>query len=75
MRRFTIGPDTFDDDAPELPAAMAFAYERKIRPICRCKEPGLPMYIAQVGDQLLIKRMPLTGGDHDPACESLRAPL
>lgn len=32
------------------------------------------MYIARVEDQYLIKRMPLSGRDHDPACPSYDPP-
>lgn len=32
------------------------------------------MYIAQVGDQYIVKRMPLSGGGHDPACPSYEPP-
>jgi hypothetical protein len=32
------------------------------------------MYIARLGDQFLIKRMPFTGTEHDPACESFEPP-
>ncbi len=39
-----------------------------------CMDPGLAMYIAQVEDQYLVKRMPLTGGGHDPACPSYEPP-
>lgn len=39
-----------------------------------CKEPGLAMYIAQIGDQFMVKRMPLSGSEHDPACASYDPP-
>ena len=32
------------------------------------------MYIARVGDQYIVKRMPLSGGGHDPACPSYEPP-
>lgn len=32
------------------------------------------MYIAQVGDQYMVKRMPLSGGSHDPSCPSYEPP-
>ena len=71
MRRYRIGGEIFAEDAPELQAALASAYDSKERPLCLCREPGIAMYIARMGDQLLIKRMPLSGGDHDPG---LRVP-
>lgn len=32
------------------------------------------MYIARMGDQYVVKRMPLSGAEHDPACESFESP-
>jgi hypothetical protein len=32
------------------------------------------MYIAQIGDQYIVKRMPLSGGGHDPSCTSYDPP-
>ena len=46
----------------------------EIRPLCLCKEPSPAMYIAQVGDQYIVKRMPLSGGGHDPSCFSYEPP-
>ena len=74
MRRFAIGSELYEDEAPELQAALAIAYARRNRPFCLCREPGCPMYIARVGDLYQIKRMPLSGGGHDPSCESYEPP-
>nr|WP_205920934.1 DUF1173 domain-containing protein [Rhizobium leguminosarum] len=74
VRRFLIGEQTFDEDAPELPARLEHAYAQKLRPLCRCKEPPLPMYIARFDGLPVIKRMPLSGRDHDPACPSYEPP-
>ena len=74
MRRFRIADRTIADSAPELPAILADAYARRIRPLCLCQEPGLAMYIADVGDQYLVKRMPLSGSSHDPSCVSYERP-
>jgi hypothetical protein len=74
MRRFRIGEAFFEDDAPDFQVILKSAYERKERPLCLCKAMGLPMYIARMGDQFLIKRMPLTGAEHDLSCESFEPP-
>jgi hypothetical protein len=42
--------------------------------LCLCQADGLPMYIARIGDAYRIKRMPLSGGGHDPSCESYESP-
>jgi hypothetical protein len=74
MRQFMIEDTIFDDEAPELQSLLEKAYERKQRPLCRCREPAIPMYVARLDGQHLIKRMPLTGRDHDPSCPSYEPP-
>ncbi|RVJ73178.1 DUF1173 domain-containing protein [Sinorhizobium meliloti] len=74
VRNFAIGDQTVDESSPEFRALLPHAYEQKLRPMCMCKEPPVPMYIARLDDQYLIKRMPLSGRDHDPACPSYEPP-
>lgn len=74
MRRFAIGEEIFEEEDPGLQEALNVAYGRRQRPLCLCREPGLPMYIARNGDVYAIKRMPLSGAGHDPACESYESP-
>ena len=74
MRRFTIGDRTFDEDMAGLQSALQDAVARKLRPYCRCREPSVAMYIARLDGQYLIKRMPLSGRDHNPACPSYEPP-
>ena len=74
MRIFKIGDRTLDESSSDLPALLPHAYERRHRPMCMCKNPPVAMYIARLEDQYLIKRMPLTGRDHDPACPSYEPP-
>ncbi|WP_027170151.1 DUF1173 domain-containing protein [Mesorhizobium sp. WSM3224] len=74
MRRFRLADQVIEEAAPDLQAALADAYRRKLRPLCLCKEPCPAMYIAQVGDQYMVKRMPLSGGSHDPSCSSYEPP-
>ncbi|MDG4890027.1 MULTISPECIES: DUF1173 domain-containing protein [unclassified Mesorhizobium] len=74
MRRFRIGSAVYEEGAPDLQAALANAYARRERPLCLCREPGCPMYVARIGALHLIKRMPLSGSEHDPSCESHEQP-
>ncbi|MGV1988756.1 DUF1173 domain-containing protein [Agrobacterium sp. 22-221-1] len=74
MRKFAIGNHVTEETGPELQEFLAQAYEQRLRPLCMCKDPSVPMYIARVEDQYLIKRMPLSGRDHDPACPSYEPP-
>lgn len=74
VRQFLIGEQAFDEDAPELQSRLEQAYAQQLRPLCRCKDPSVPMYIARVDDLYVIKRMPLSGRDHDPTCPSYEPP-
>jgi hypothetical protein len=74
MRRFKLADQVIEETAPDLQEALADAHRTRIRPLCLCKEPGLAMYIAKLGDQYVVKRMPLSGGGHDPACPSYDPP-
>lgn len=74
MRRFNLAGHQIEDTALNLQDALASAYDRKIRPLCLCKDGGLPMYIAHVGDQYIVKRMPMSGAEHDPSCPSYEPP-
>ena len=72
-RRFQIGAATLSANDPQLAPALADAHARRIRPLCLCRKPAAPMYVAQVAGQFIPKRMPGTGAQHDPGCESYAA--
>lgn len=75
MRRLEIAGTVLSEGDPDLPAALTRAYCDRLRPLCLCRDPGIPMYVAAFGEQHVVKRMPLTGGLHDPSCESHEPPL
>ncbi|MEQ1954867.1 DUF1173 domain-containing protein [Mesorhizobium sp. CN2-181] len=74
MRRFRLADQIIEETATGFQNTLADAYRKRIRPLCLCKDGGLAMYIAQVGDQYIVKRMPMSGGGHDPACPSYEPP-
>jgi hypothetical protein len=74
MRRFKLADQVIEETAPDLQEALAEAHRTRIRPLCLCKEPGLAMYIAKLGNQYVVKRMPLSGDGHHPACPSYDPP-
>ncbi|WP_183940337.1 DUF1173 domain-containing protein [Rhizobium paranaense] len=74
MRRFLINGEASADDTDDFHRRLTQAYRDKARPLCLCKGVGVPMYVAKIGDQLVIKRMPLTGVDHDTTCPSYEPP-
>ena len=73
-RRFQVGEATLSANDPQMGPALADAHARRIRPLCLCREPGAPLYVARVAGQFIPKRMPGTGAQHDPGCESYEAP-
>ena len=74
MTRYSINGTEFASNSPLFQAALESAYKNRVRPICLCVEPGLPMYIAHLEKAFVIKRMPDTGASHGPGCESFEAP-
>src|SRR3954453_20282121 len=73
-RRFQIGSATLSAHDPQLAPTLADAHARRIRPLCLCRQPAAPLYVARVAGQFIPKRMPGTGPQHDPRCESYEAP-
>lgn len=74
MRRFLLDSTICEENEDGFRDLLVQAYRGKVRPLCMCCDPPIPMYIADIGDQLVIKRMPLTGGKHDPSCPSYEPP-
>lgn len=74
MSVFQIKDRAIHSDDPALPDLLASIYAEKIRPLCLCRTPGIEMYVAKVGDKYIIKRMPNSGIQHAPACDSFEPP-
>ncbi|CAN7700169.1 DUF1173 domain-containing protein [Neorhizobium sp. LjRoot104] len=73
-RRYRIGQAIVTEEDARFGAVLAEAYRTRQRPICLCGDTGVAMYIARNGDQFLVKRMPLSGSEHDPQCHSYEPP-
>ena len=74
MRTFSIAGKVFPQSSAQLKALLPQAYEERLRPLCMCRQPAVAMYIARLEDQYVVKRMPLSGREHDPACPSYEPP-
>lgn len=66
---YSVAGAFFSVADPALRAALAQAYAAGIRPRCMCTTPGVEMYIAK-HRSLIVKRMPGTGPQHHPSCDS-----
>jgi Protein of unknown function (DUF1173) len=76
---YWVNGQTFDVDAPGLAEAIAAGFAERhatqgthIRPCCLCKRDdrgqGIEMYVAKLGDGLIVKRIPNTGDQHASHC-------
>ena len=74
MGHYILGSEELSDGDPSFSAALASLYSQKQRPLCLCRSPGVEMYIAKVGSRFVLKRMPNSGGLHDPECDSYEPP-
>jgi Protein of unknown function (DUF1173) len=75
MPRYRIAGQTVDSDDRQFAMLLGEVYGTKSRPMCLCREPGIEMYIAKVLGKFIIKRMPDSGGNHAPTCDSYEPPL
>ena len=64
----------FSGQEDERQKALSQMHKSKQRPLCPCSEPRIPMYIAKIGEQYFVKRMPNTGALHSPECDSYEPP-
>ena len=74
MRRVRICERELHFESIELKEQLARTHGSATRPLCLCRSPGVPMYVARVSSRHILKRMPETGPDHDPSCDSYEAP-
>jgi hypothetical protein len=72
--KYQFGNDVIDSNFAGLQQLLKEFYERKRRPLCLCRDPGIELYIAKVNDSYILKRMPKTGGIHSPICMSFEPP-
>lgn len=74
MSSYRIGEHHIKSDDPGLNDLLAESYAKKVRPACVCRNPAIEMYIAKVAGRFVIKRMPNSGSNHAPACDSYEPP-
>jgi hypothetical protein len=72
---YLIGERRIEPEDIGFSEALAEAHALRWRPRCLCKAPGIEMYVARLGGDFLVKRMPYTGSQHAPDCSSYEPPL
>lgn len=73
-RSFAFQDDVVSPDSPRWLVCLERARAEHFRPLCLCRPTGVAMYVARVGGQLSVKRMPNSGVDHALSCESYEPP-
>ena len=71
---YLIDGQRLDAVDPRFDQALAEVHTALLRPLCLCRSTGIPMYMARLGGDYLLKRMPYTGSQHAPACPSYELP-
>jgi hypothetical protein len=66
-----IPVDPATDDGQNL---LGRAHQEHSRITCGCRKPAPQMYVACVNGRFILKRMPGTGAEHAPGCESFLPP-
>src|SRR3546814_739966 len=74
MTVYLVGGKAIRSDHADFEAALAAVYRGKDRPRCLCRQPGVEMYVARIQGKHILKRMPNTGSDHNPGCDSYEPP-
>ena len=75
MSQYAFGDYILDRSDTMFDEHLMKAYQSKVRPLCLCRQPGIPMYIAKTSDHgYILKRMPNSGQNHHPDCESYELP-
>ncbi|CAG2138485.1 hypothetical protein LMG19282_01503 [Cupriavidus campinensis] len=71
---YKISDKTYQSGDARLNDALAAVYGSSQRPMCMCRPKGVEMYVAKVGQQFIIKRMPHSGASHAADCDSYEPP-
>ncbi len=74
MSTYQIEQQTISPDDPGFLSTLARAHGGHVRPLCLCRSPGVDMYVAKIGQQYIVKRMPNTGKLHNMHCDSYEPP-
>ncbi|OYU43472.1 MAG: hypothetical protein CFE44_18185, partial [Burkholderiales bacterium PBB4] len=74
MTTYLFNHRSVDSEVENWQEILENAYAAKVRPVCGCRAPGVPMYISKIAGIFHIKRMPETGSDHHVACISYDPP-
>jgi len=75
MAVYQIENQTIRPEDATFDTLVATLHGTKIRPLCLCRNPGVAMYVAKINEHCILKRMPNSGTEHSPSCDSYEPPL
>ncbi len=79
MTQYAINDMMLYRDSADFSQSLEYAHSSGERPCCLCQTERtgeiIPMYVAKVGEEYYIKRMPGTGSDHHQDCEHFELPI
>ncbi|MFY1709662.1 DUF1173 family protein [Tritonibacter scottomollicae] len=71
---FSINNTAVDPATEEGQIRLGKAHQERSRVICNCSSPAPAMYVACVNGRFILKRMPGSGPEHAPGCDSFLPP-
>ena len=71
---YLVADQRYEADEQGLGRALAAAHDERIRPLCLCSKPPIPVYITRLGGTFVLKRMPFTGSQHAVSCSHYESP-
>jgi len=74
MSNYKIAGRVIRDGEADFERLLASVHGEADRPLCLCRTPGIPMYVAKAANKYLLKRMPNSGADHAAGCDSYEPP-
>lgn len=74
MATYRLLDEIVESTSPNFSKSLAPLYVEKTRPVCLCRRDGVEVYIAKIEGRYIVRRMPNTGDEHSPDCDSYEPP-
>jgi hypothetical protein len=71
---YLLAGQRYDANEYGLGRALPATYDARIRPLCLCSDPAIPVYLTRLGGTFVLKRMPFTGSQHAVGCTHYEPP-
>lgn len=71
---YRVGNVAIDPATEEGQTLLAKVHQERGRITCSCRSPAPEMYVSCFAGRFIVKRMPGSGADHGPGCDSFLPP-